>query len=271
MTVESPGTGGGVRIERRPGVDRIVLDRAEEGNALDLQLAGGVLAALRAAEDDPEVHVVTLTGTGRVFCGGGDVRSMAAHPAHRRPRYLAALADAAQELALALAGSRLLVVAGVNGAAAGAGLGLVLNADWVLVAEEATLLAAYAGIGLTPDTGVSYLLPRMVGHQRAVELTLGGRRLSGNEAVAWGLANASAPVAVFDAELTMAEDAFLRGAVQALAPTKGLLRAGTLAGYAEHLREESVRIAALADHPDTVRRVDRFAARRPARTRASDG
>ncbi|WP_372698900.1 enoyl-CoA hydratase/isomerase family protein [Arthrobacter sp. JSM 101049] len=261
MMVEPGDTRTLVRTERRPGLVRLVLDRAEEGNALDLQLAGEALAGLRAAEDDPEVHVLTLTGTGRFFCGGGDVRSIAGRPPEQRPGYLAALADAAHELALALASTRLLVVAGVNGAAAGAGLGLVLNADWVLVAEEATLLAAYAGLGLTPDTGVSYLLPRVVGHPRAVELTLGGRRLSGNEAVAWGLANASAPAAVFDGELTVAEDAFLQGAVRTLAPTKRLLRAEMLEGYADHLREESARIAALADHPDTVRRVNRFAGR----------
>lgn len=250
-----------IRAERRPGVVRLVLDRAEEGNALNLQMARDALAALRAAEADPEVHVLTLTGAGRFFCGGGDVRSIAEHPPEQRPAYLAALADASHKLALALVTSRLLVVAGVNGAAAGAGLGLVLNSDWVLVAEEATLLAAYGAIGLTPDTGVSYLLPRVLGHPRTVEMTLGGRRLSGNEAVAWGLANASAPTAVFDGELIVAEDAFLQGAVQTLAPTKRLLRAGMIEGYAAHLRDESASIAALSAHPDTVRRVNRFAAR----------
>lgn len=261
MSVEPHDAPTVIRTERRPGLVRIVLDRAEEGNALNLHMARGILAALHAAEADPDVHVLTLTGTGRFFCGGGDVRSIAGHPTEQRPAYLAELAGAAHEVALAMVTTRLLVVAGVNGAAAGAGLGLVLNADWALVAEEATLLAAYAGIGLTPDTGVSYLLPRTVGHPRSVEMTLGGRRLSGNEAVAWGLANASAPAAVFDGELTVAEDAFLQGAVQTLGPTKRLLRAGMIEGYAAHLRAEASSIAALAAHPDTVRRVNRFAGR----------
>lgn len=248
-------------IERRPGVVRLVLQRPQGGNVLNLELARQVLAAVRAAEADPEVHVLTLTGTGRFFCGGGDVGNMAGSPPAERSAFIAALAEAAHELALALVGSRLLVLAGVNGVAAGAGLGLVLNADWVLVAEEATLMAAYSGLGFTPDTGVSYLLPRAVGHQRAVDLTLGGRRLSGNEAVEWGLANASAPSAVFEGELSVAEDGFLQGAVQTLAPTKALLRAGMFAGYAAHLEAETKSISALAAHPDSVQRVNRFAGR----------
>jgi len=250
-----------IRTERRPGVVRVVLDRPEGGNALNVQMAVEVLEALRDAEADPAVHVLTLTGSGRFFCGGGDVADMASHPQDRRPTFLASLAGAAHELAWAMVTSRLLVIAGVNGTAAGAGLGLILNADWVLVAEEASLLAAYSNLGLSPDTGVSYLLPRLVGHQRAVDLTLGRRRLSGNEAVEWGLANASAPAQVFAAELGVAEDGFLQGAVQALAPTKQLLRAGMLEGYQEHLRAESASISTLSGHPDSVRRVDRFTGR----------
>lgn len=261
MSAETDATPTVIRTERRPGVVRIVLDRVEEGNALNLQMARDALAALRAAEADPDVHVLTLTGTGRFFCGGGDVANMASHPQDRRPAFLSSLAGAAHELAWAMVTSRLLVIAGVNGTAAGAGLGLMLNADWVLVAEEASLLAAYSNLGLSPDTGVSYLLPRLVGHQRAVDLTLGRRRLSGNEAVEWGLANASAPAQVFDAELAVAEDGFLQGAVQALAPTKQLLRAGMLEGYQEHLRAEAESISMLSGHPDSVRRVDRFAGR----------
>lgn len=250
-----------IRTERRPGVVRIVPDRSGGGNALTERMAVEVLQALREAEADPTVHVLTLTGSGSFFCGGGDVADMASCPQDRRPAFIASLANAAHELAWALVTSRLLVIAGVNGSAAGAGLGLILNADWVLVAEEASLLAAYSNLGLSPDTGVSYLLPRLVGHQRAVDLTLGRRRLSGNEAVEWGLANASAPAQVFSAELAVAEDGFLQGAVQALAPTKQLLRAGTLEGYREHLRAEAESISMLSGHPDSVRRVDRFAGR----------
>ena len=251
-----------IRVERRAGVVRVVLDRPSDGNALDLRLAREALAALRGAEADPTVHLLTLTGSGRLFCAGGDVKSMAGHPAAERPEFLRELASAARDLALALVRSRLLLIAGVNGTAAGAGLGLLLNSDWVLIREDASVLAAYAGMGLSPDTGVSYLLPRAVGHQRAVELTLGGRKLSGAEAVEWGIANEAVPPDEFAARLTETEDRFRRGAVGAYGPTKRLLRRGVGAGYAAHLREEITSISERSSAPESVALVDAFADRR---------
>lgn len=251
-----------IRVERRPGLMRIVLDRAGNGNALDLRLARETLDALREAEADPTTHLLTLTGSDRFFCAGGDVRSMAGYPAAERPEFLRTLATAAHELALAMVRSRLIILAGVNGAAAGAGLGLVLNADWVLIREDASMVAAYARIGLTPDTGVSYLLPRTVGHQRAVELTLGGRRLTGPEAVEWGIANESVPPAEFAQRLSETEDRFLGGPTGAYGPTKRLLRRGVVAGYEAHLREETAAISELAGGTESVALVDEFTDRR---------
>lgn len=251
-----------IRVERRSGVVRVVLDRPCDGNALDLRLARETLAALHGAEADPTVHLLTITGSGRFFCAGGDVKGMAGHPAAGRPEFLRALASAARDLALAMVRSRLIVIAGVNGTAAGAGLGLVLNSDWVLVRDDAVVLAAYAGIGLSPDTGVSHLLPRAVGHQRAVELTVGGRRLRGTEAVAWGIANEAVPGDSFAVRLTETEDRLLRGAVGAYGPTKRLLRRDVTAGYEAHLREEIVAISELSGGPESVALVDGFAGRR---------
>lgn len=250
---------GPIRIEHRPGVARIVFQRPAQGNALDLAMARETLAALRAAEEDPTVHILGLTGAGRCFCAGGDIRAMAQRPAARRPAYLRDLATAAHELALAIVRSRLLVIAGVNGAAAGAGLGLLLASDWVLVSENATLVAAYSAIGLTPDTGVSYLLPRAVGHRRAIDLTLNGRRLSGAEAVEWGLANQAVPAADFAERLAKVEDGFLHGAVHALGPTKRLLRAPVIEELEARLRAETHSIATLSAHPDSVELINRFA------------
>ncbi|MDN5905810.1 MAG: enoyl-CoA hydratase-related protein, partial [Micrococcaceae bacterium] len=114
----SAGTAGPeqpvIGIERRPGVVRLVLQRPEGGNVLDLALARQLLAAVRAAEADPEVYVLTLTGTGRFFCGGGDVGNMAGSPPAERSAFIAALAEAAHEVALALVHSRLLVLAGAR-------------------------------------------------------------------------------------------------------------------------------------------------------------
>lgn len=247
-----------VRIERRAGVVRLVLDRPAEGNALNLQMAQEALAGLRAAEADPEIHLLSVTGEGRFFCAGGDVKSMAERRPPERAEFLRALANAAHELALAIARSRLVVIAGVNGAAAGAGFGLMLTADWVLISDNATLVSAYAKIGLTPDTGVSYILPRIVGHSRAVDLTLAGRQLTAIEAVEWGLANQSVPAADFSERLTQIENKFLESPIHILDPTKRLLRAGGIEGFEAHLRAEATNIARISEHPGSVDLVERF-------------
>lgn len=250
-----------IRVEQRTGVVRIMWDRAATGNAVDLDLARETLSALRRAEADPTVHVLTLTGSGRFFSAGGDVKDMAGRPAAERPGFLRELASAAGDLALAMVRSRLLIIAGVNGTAAGAGLGLILNSDWALIREDATVLAAYAAIGLTLDTGVSYLLPRAVGHQRSVELTLGDRRLTGAEAVEWGIAAESVAAEEFTERLTEVEDRFLAGAVGSYGPTKQLLRRGVVGEYETHLAEEISVIAERSGTPESAALVEGFAGR----------
>ena len=157
-----------VLVETRSGVVRLTLNRPAKGNALGLTMAREVLAAIAAAEADESVHVLTLTGAGRIFCGGGDVQAMAASPAGpERRAMIQELGEAAGEVAVALTGPRLLVLAGVNGTAAGAGLGFMLGGDVVLVREDAQLVTAFSALGMTPDTGVSSWLPRVLGPVRA--------------------------------------------------------------------------------------------------------
>jgi len=175
-------------------------------------MAREVLAAIAAAEADESVHVLTLTGAGRIFCGGGDVQAMAASPAGpERRAMIQELGEAAGEVAVALTGSRLLVLAGVNGTAAGAGLGLMLGGDVVLVREDAQLVTAFPALGMTPDTGVSFWLPRVLGPVRATQLLFGGRRLNRAEAVAWGLATEAVAGDAFAARLAELEDELVAG------------------------------------------------------------
>jgi 2-(1,2-epoxy-1,2-dihydrophenyl)acetyl-CoA isomerase len=202
-----------------------------------------------------------VTGQERFFCAGGDVKSMASVPAEERHGLLLSLATATSALVAALSRTRLLVIAGINGTTAGAGLGLLLAADWVLASDDAKIVGAFAGVGLTPDTGVSYLLPRTVGYHRAVELTLGGRKLTGAEAVDWGLASQSVPAGDFGRRLTAVEDGFLANPQHVVGPTKALLRAGRYgADWEAHLHAEAQHVAETSAHPESVRLVDRFAA-----------
>lgn len=248
-------------ITSRPGVTRVRINRPEQGNALDIPTATALVAAIHAAEQNPTTAVLTLTGTGRLFCGGGDVEAMAAHSSADRPAFLTELADAAHSVMRALAGSRLVILAAVNGAAAGAGLGLVLNSDLVVATDQAKFLAAYASIGLTPDSGATRMLPHILGHQRAMEMLVGGKALTAAEAKEWGLINEVSPADRFEAAVTQWESRLLRVPAQVLATTKGLARQAMepALGYSEHLDREATLIAQSCSTPESQLLIERFA------------
>jgi 2-(1,2-epoxy-1,2-dihydrophenyl)acetyl-CoA isomerase len=177
-------TGNGVRFDRDGALGIITLDRPDVSNAVDLPTAEAFGAAVTAASDD-EFRAVLLQGTGKRFCAGGDVASMAA--ATNAAEYLLELATVLERHLRRLSELDKPVVAVVQGAVAGAGLAFVLNSDIVIAAESTKFVMAYSGVGLTPDCGVSYLLPRAIGQQRALELALTGRILTAPEARDWAL------------------------------------------------------------------------------------
>lgn len=252
-----------LEITSRPGVTRIRINRPDQGNALDVPTATALVAAIHAAEENPTTAVLTLTGTGRIFCGGGDVAAMASRSGAERPAFLTELADAAHSLMRALAGSRLVVLAAVNGAAAGAGLGLVLNSDLVVASDQAKFLAAYASIGLTPDSGATRMLPHILGHQRAMEMLVGGRALTATEAKEWGLVNEVTDADRFEATVSAWESRLLRVPAQVLATTKSLARQAMepVLGYSEHLDREATLIAQSCTTPESQQLIERFAAK----------
>lgn len=175
----------GVRYVVQDGIGRITLTRPRESNAIDLPTAGSFGRAVGLAAADPGVRVLLVDAEGDRFCAGGDVAAIAGAPdAAAAVRELAATLD---EALLRLDALDKPVVAAVQGSVAGAGLGVLLACDLVVAARSAKVVSAYTALGITPDCGVSWLLPRAVGQQRALELLLTGRRLSADEAQAWGL------------------------------------------------------------------------------------
>lgn len=240
------------------GVAWLMLDRPAAANALNLALAEEFRAAVALAGNAPEVSVLVLQGAGKYFCAGGDVAAMA--EAGDPAGFLRRLAGTMSEGLLELARSRLITIAAVHGAAAGAGLGLVLNSDLVLASPKASFHSAYAGVGLTPDCGVSYLLPQVVGPRRAAEICLSGRGITASEALQWGLVNDVVDESAL--QLRAEELAFrLAGsATQTLGPTKRLLTAAA-ASYAKHLDDEVATISAIVSHADTARRIASFVGR----------
>jgi 2-(1,2-epoxy-1,2-dihydrophenyl)acetyl-CoA isomerase len=167
------------------GIAHLTMTRADVANAVDLPTAREWVAAVERATQDPAVRVVLVSGDGARFCAGGDLASMLAEP--DASAYVKELADTLDAAFQQLVAMEKPVVAAVHGAAAGAGLSLVLSSDLVVAARSTKFLTAYGSAGLTPDCGMSYLLPRAVGQQRALELLLTGRVLTADIARDWGL------------------------------------------------------------------------------------
>ena len=180
-----------VLVDRDESVSILTLNRPDRLNAVSPDLYRGLEEALREIESDSAVRAAVITGAGRAFCVGADLKSHAAGPmtADARKAYIAL----AQSVNAAVQNSRVPVVAAVNGHAIGAGLELALSADFVLVAENAKLRLPEIALGTFVGGGVTYRLPQRVGDLRARELILGGDFFSGDDAVAMGLANRALP------------------------------------------------------------------------------
>lgn len=235
-----PAKTSAVELAVRGQVAEIVLGRPDASNAIDLETARALASAVRRAEADSAARVVLLRGRGPRFCGGGDLAAMATAP--DRQAFVAELADAAHETVRLLDALRKPVVVAVQGAAAGIGLSLVLCADVVVIGASARLVTAYTSVGLTPDGGMSWLLPRVVGQRRATELILGADPVTAENAVAWGIAS---EVCADSDVLTRARERAVALAVrppEALGESRRLVRASWDRDLSEHLDAEAATV-----------------------------
>jgi 2-(1,2-epoxy-1,2-dihydrophenyl)acetyl-CoA isomerase len=177
-----------VRLEIRESVALLTLARPDAANTMNLEFGREFLAAVLAIEAAPTLRAVLLTGEGKNFCFGGDLKGMVTSGSEVRA-YLSELTTNLHAGIALLTRLDAPVIAAVNGTAAGAGLGLVLAADLAIAARSAKFAPAYTGVGLTPDAGCTFLLPRAVGYKRAMELLLTNRVLDAQQALDWGLVN----------------------------------------------------------------------------------
>lgn len=229
-----------VVFEQDGDLARITLARPLRANAVDLETAAQFGAAVTAAAH-PSVKAIVLRGAGSRFCAGGDVVAMAAHT--DRASYVHELATILERHLRRLSESAKPVVTGVQGAVAGAGLAFVLNSDIVIAARSTSFVVAYGGIGLTPDCGVSYLLARAIGQQRALALALTDRVFTADEAERWGLI------------AEVADDAVLDARVETVSRVMAA-RSGFASGHAKRLIRHSWavdRVASAVDEADTIR------------------
>ncbi|HZU76788.1 MAG TPA: enoyl-CoA hydratase-related protein [Dehalococcoidia bacterium] len=253
-----------IQFELSEGVARIVLNRPEAANAINGPMARELLDAALRCDADPAVRAVLITGTGRTFCAGGDLRDFATRGGDT-PRYLKELTTYFHGAVSRFARCGKPVVAGVNGVAAGAGFSLALSCDLAIAARSARFTMAYTRAGLTPDGSSTYFLPRVVGMRRALELTLTNRMLSAEEAEHWGIVNRVVDDDQLDVEATKLATELAQGATLALGRSKELLRAGWNESLETQMENETQTIAASAATADYREGSAAFLEKRPPR------
>ncbi|MCG8605183.1 enoyl-CoA hydratase-related protein [bacterium] len=213
-----------VITELEDGLVTLTLNRPNAYNALNLQMGDDLLNAVVDCDENPDVRAVLITGNGKAFCSGGDIRQMQseADAEGRAGAYLKRLTARLHIIVATIARMPKPVITAVNGPAAGAGLSLALSGDMVLAAENANFTVAYTAIGLAPDGSSTYYLPRMIGPKRAFELMALNRAVPAKEAAQLGMINQ-----VFSAE-TLADEARKIASDLASGPTRALAHAKTL-------------------------------------------
>jgi 2-(1,2-epoxy-1,2-dihydrophenyl)acetyl-CoA isomerase len=230
----------GLGVELADGVLRITLDRPKRRNAVDDDMAGALIGYLEHAQNDESVRCIRITGAGEDFCSGFDLGTR--ESGDTRPRVGSIqrrLPGQAHRLLPLVLDTQVPVVCAVRGWAAGLGLHLALAADFCVVANDARIWEPFTKRGFTPDSGGTWLIPRLVGVARAKEILMLGRELSGAEAADWGLVYRAVTPADVD---TVADDVVAQlcaGPTVALGLTKWLVHRGTAKAFDEHLADEA--------------------------------
>ncbi|HVR04800.1 MAG TPA: enoyl-CoA hydratase-related protein, partial [Solirubrobacteraceae bacterium] len=216
-----------VAIEAAEGVARIALNRPQALNAWNAQLSVDLLAALRYAAEAREVRAVVLTGSGRAFCSGADLRDLGGieQTPDGRPDLYRSLTERYHPVMLAIRELPKPVIAAVNGPAVGIGCSLALCCDLVVTAESAYLLLAFVNIGLVPDGGSSLFVPARAGMARASEMALLGERVPAERALEWGLVNRVVPDGQLGEEVDALATRLAAGPTRAYAGAKRQLNA----------------------------------------------
>ena len=221
-------------LERDGAIATLRFNRPDALNAIDVPMANAVLAAVQTVAADPAVRTVVLCGNGRGFMAGGDLATLRADPVQGAIDILTPLNAAL----LLLAQMNAPVIAQVHGVAAGAGLSLLLMADYVIAAEGTRLNLAYINLGTSCDVGASWALPRTVGVRKALEIALLGEAFTADDALRLGLINRIVPAAELDSATTNLAQRLAAGPTVAYGAMKRLMRASMDRTLPEQLAAE---------------------------------
>ena len=239
----APGTQKGnqsqvVLEERKGNVAVIRLNRPDKLNALNVELGRGLVHALLHASQDGSVRAVVITGAGRAFCAGGDLEFILDLRKRNASDELKTLLEAGKEICLAIAAMTKPVIAAVNGPAAGGGMNLALAADMRIASSQASFAESFAKVGLYPDFGGTYFLPRIVGPALAAELFYTAETVSAEDALRLGIVNRVFPTDKFEEETQKIVDVLAGAPTVALRDVKRTIIADDRKNLESKLDEE---------------------------------
>ncbi|HZV64489.1 MAG TPA: 2-(1,2-epoxy-1,2-dihydrophenyl)acetyl-CoA isomerase PaaG [Telluria sp.] len=253
-----------IKFEIKDGIALLTLHRPDKLNSFTQAMHLEVRNALAAVKTDPTVRVLVLTGAGRGFCAGQDLSDRAVEPGAQGVDLGESVEQYYAPLVLSLRSLPMPVICAVNGVAAGAGANLALACDIVLAAKSAVFIEAFCKLGLIPDTGGTWHLPRLIGMARATGLAMLGEKLSADTAEKWGLIWRCVPdAALMDEAMAMAEH-FAFAPTKGLAFTKKALQASYANTLPEQLKLEGEMMRELGYSHDYREGVAAFIEKRPA-------
>lgn len=259
-------TQAALRVEQTGSVARITLDRPDALNALTASLIADLIRTLDAVAAQPEVRCLVLTGAGRAFCAGQDLRDPAVAPDGGAPKDLGAVVETGYKpLILRLRSMPVPTLAAVNGVAAGAGASLALACDLVVARRGAAFVQAFSAIGLIPDGGATWALPRTAGRACALGLAMLGEKLSAERAERMGLIWACVDDEAFDAQANALAERLAALPTRALVRTRQLIDAGLGGTLDQALDAEAAAQRELGFAADYAEGVAAFANKRAPR------
>ncbi len=249
----------GYSLENRVAI--IKFNRPDAANGLNLEMATELALAAEIVANDTDIKAVILTGEGRFFCAGGDVKAM--YDATENPgRAVRDIADKLHAALLSFAAMEAPLICAINGTAAGAGFSVAIAGDMVIAAESAKFTMAYSNIGLSPDGSSSYYLPRLVGLRKAQELMFSNTVLSATEALEWGLLNSVVTDETLMSSALELASTFVNGSKTSNGAIKQLLAASPYNSLENQLELESATIEACANGDDGREGVASFVEKR---------
>ncbi len=243
------------------GVATITLNRPDAVNAMNRAMMMDLFAVARRCDADDAIRAVVMTGSGKMFCAGGDLKDFAAQ-GDDMPAYITELATYLHAAVTRFQRMDAPLVIAVNGMAAGGGLSLVASGDIVIASDDAAFTCAYTNAGITPDGSSTYFLAKHVGLLRAKELVLTNRRLSAQEALDWGLVTRVVPSDQLLSEARALASQLAAGPTKAFGGAKRLLLSAYSGTLETQLEDESASITKQVKDHDGREGIEAFATRR---------